>query len=151
MPDYAQANKQLPDDREEGSPEPPYPGKPPFDLVQLHTLPVSLWRGRPVFHPGSQQGDEARWREEDDPFFRAEPTVLEDGTFVPGDTPGTAYDLGVVVHWEEKSWRQARNPEVYEVYFLTGHGFTLHYPAGNLWTPRLKSDLELLALTGEEK
>lgn len=111
---------------------PPYPGKPPFDLVRLSTLPVDQWKGQPVFHPGCQVGDEAAWRSEDDPFFQAEPD--EHG---PADEPGTWYDVGVVVRWETENWRQEPdNPDAHEVYFLTGHGHTLHYGAGNLWTPR---------------
>lgn len=115
---------------------PPYPGKPPFELVRLSTLPVDQWKGKPVFHPGCQVGDKAAWRAEDEPFFRAEPD--EHG---PADEPGTRYDVGVVVRWETENWRkEPDNPDAHEVYFLTGHGHALHYGAGNLWTPRPEID-----------
>ena len=112
--------------------DPPFPGAPPFDLVQLSTLPLEQWKGRAVFHPGSQQGGDAYWRNEDCPFF-----CREADKHGPADDPGTWYDVGVVVEWEAENWRQETdNPDAHEVYFLTGHGHTLHYGAGNLWTPR---------------
>lgn len=133
---------------EENSPlPPPYPGKPPFDLVQLHTLPINLWKGRPVFHPLYQVGDVAYWRAEDDPYFDPSSSYDANGELIPGDEPGTEYDVGVVVKWETENWRrESNNPGAHEVYFLTGNGGTLHYAAFNLWTPRLPHELELLAL-----
>jgi len=113
-----------------------YPGPPPFDLVQLHTLPLDQWKGRAVFHPMSQQGDTAHWLAEDDPYFHAEAEMFE-GTLIPPDKKGPSYDVGIVVEWEADNWRQEPdNPGAHEVTFLTGDGGSLHYGAYNLWTPK---------------
>lgn len=104
-----------------------YPGKPPFDLVQLSTLPESEWRGRAVFHPMQQRGDVAFWtltdEDREDAIAVGEP-ILEDAW-------DTVYDVGVVVEWggnTDPKWKRVR--------FVTGSGHSLQYAAWNLWTPK---------------
>lgn len=105
-----------------------YPGKPPFDLIQLSTLPESEWRGRAVFHPMEQRGDVASWTltDEDRAF------ALEEGEPVP--EWDTVYDVGVVVEWGEDP-NFADIPGSKRVRFVMDSGHSLHYAASNLWTP----------------
>lgn len=72
-----------------------YPGKPPFDLVQLSTLPESAWLGRAVFHPMEQRGDEAIWTIT--PEDRAD--AIAAGEPISDDEWDTVYDVGVVTEW----------------------------------------------------
>jgi hypothetical protein len=107
------------------SAEPPRPRHPlppdVFQLVPLASLPESTWKGRPVFHPCEQRGDE-----------------LEGCLWVADDLAGTrvgeeAYDVGVVERW-------APDPDfadlgVVRVWFIGPFGSRLHYASSNLWTP----------------
>ena len=100
---------------------------PPFDLVQLSTIPESKWRGLPVFHPMEQLGDVAIWEitEED----RADAVAVGDP--IP-DHESVAYDVGVVLDWEPHAiW-----PNYTSVRFLMSMGTTLRYGSYNLWVPR---------------
>lgn len=100
------------------------PGKPPFELVQLSTLPQVDWHGRVVFHPMEQHGGTAFWMAEDSPSFNA-----------AHDEPGTEYDVGVVVKSAPDDWRgPASDLATWEVHFIVNGGFALHYSASNLWT-----------------
>jgi hypothetical protein len=95
-------------------------GPPPFELVQLSTLPQERWKGLPVFHPFEQRGDEAKWVEEVD-----HENELEEETL---------YDVGVVLRWEP-------DPDFADlggirVHFLGSFGSLLHYDATNLWVPK---------------
>ncbi len=97
-------------------------GKPPFDLVQLSTLPESMWKGRAVFTPSMQQGTTPYWQNKD------LPEIFVD----PGDTePWTSYDTGVVLEW----WVDETVGDT-RVRFVGDSGSTLVYGAWNLWTPR---------------
>ena len=94
-------------------------GAPPFDLVQLSTLPEDQWRGLPVFHPCGQQGDEPQW-------------LADEFTGPPVGDP--CYDVGVVTSWEP-------DPDFADlggirVHFLGSFGSVLHYDATNLWVPK---------------
>jgi len=83
----------------------------------------------------SQVGDTPYWRAEDCPFYEAEDQMYE-GTLIPGDEPGPAYDVGIVESWETDTYRrEPDNPAAHEVTFLTGMGSSLHYGAYNLWVP----------------
>jgi len=113
---------------------PPYPGKPPFELVPLSNFSKETWKGRAVFHPMVQIGSNAFWNAEDDPYFIPEDEMFE-GVLIPGDEPGTSYDVGIVAEFKTTDWRGDKDEEL-EVYFLTGDGYMLHYGAYNLWTPK---------------
>lgn len=96
---------------------------PPFDLVQLSTLPQEQWRGRPVFNPGCQVGDTPYWTGRDDPFGDRDE-----------DEQGPLYDVGVVLDWEPDP--DFADLGIIRVRFLCSFGSTLRYASTNLWTPR---------------
>ena len=113
-------------------------GKPPFDLVPLHSLPIETWKGRAVFHPMAfGPPDGAYWDERD------YPPILD--SWEEGDPPkGTAYDVGVVLRW----WEDDIHPGIKRVEFVTDSGGTLNYSASTLYAPII-SDLEKLAALGK--
>lgn len=96
-------------------------GQPPFELVQLSTIPEEEWIGLPVFHPCCQIGETIYWRLEDVPFW------------ADGDDTGTMYDAGVVTKVFE---RNQEYPDETRVFFIGSCGSTLQYSVSNLWTPR---------------
>lgn len=108
-----------------------YPGKPPFDLVQLSTLPESVWLGRAVFHPMEQRGDEAIWTIT--PEDRAD--AIAAGDPISDDEWDTVYDVGVVTEWAPDPLF-ADIPGSKRVRFVMASGHSLHYAASNLWTPK---------------
>lgn len=100
---------------------------PPFELVQLSTIPQERWRGLPVFHPGCQQGDTPYWTGADDPFQDRNE-----------DEQGALYDVGVVLDWEP-------DPDFADqirVRFLGDFGSTLRYSPENLWVPKKFADFD---------
>lgn len=115
---------------------PKFSGKPPFDLVQLSTLPVDTWLGRAVFHPMEQRGDEAIWLISDEDREDARKV----GSPIPDDED-TCYDVGVVKEWWEDE-HFADIPGSTRVQFVTACGSSLHYASTNLWTPRMSGDLK---------
>ena len=100
---------------------------PPFDLVQLSTIPESKWRGLPVFHPMEQRGDVPIWEITDED--RADAIAVGDP--IPDDEK-VAYDVGVVLDWEHAE----HDPGSPRVRFLMSMGSTLRYGSYNLWVPR---------------
>ena len=107
-----------------------YSGKPPFDLVQLSTLPESEWRGRAVFHPMQQRGDVAFWTFTDEDREEA----IADGDPIPDDAWDTVYDVGVVVEWYGDP--HSTHHGMRRVRFVMASGHSLQYAAWNLWTPK---------------
>ena len=107
-----------------------YPGKPPFDLIQLSTLPESEWRGRAVFHPMEQRGDEAIWTITDED--RKDAVAV--GEPIPDDEWDTVYEVGVVTQWASDPLF-VDIPGSKRVRFVMASGHSLHYAASNLWTP----------------
>lgn len=97
-------------------------GPPPFELVQLSTLPQERWRGLPVFCPACQVGDTPYWTTQDDPFRD------------PEDEDGARYDVGVVLDWEPDP--DFADLGVIRVRFLGDCGSTLRYSSTNLWVPK---------------
>jgi hypothetical protein len=114
-------------------------GAPPFDLVQLSSLPEETWLGRAVFHPLEQRGDDdgnvvAIWTLTDEDreiaaFF---------GDPVSEDAWDTEYDVGVVKEWEPDP--DFADLGVVRVTFVMCAGHVLRYASTNLWTPRLRND-----------
>ena len=111
-----------------------YPGKPPFDLILLSTLPESEWRGRAVFHPMEQRGvdgvNTAFWTITDEDREIA----IEVGEPIPDDVWDTVYDVGVVVEWDDDP-QFSDIPGSKRVRFVMDNGHSFHYAASNLWTP----------------
>ncbi len=107
------------------------PMVPPFELVQLSTLPEKFWLGLPVFHPCEQIGNEPKWT---DPDIDLYPEDFIDEQGIPIDP--VAYDVGSVIGWGPDE----HFPEVTRVHFLTGHGYSLRYGSWNLWVPKALAD-----------
>lgn len=104
---------------------------PPFDLVQLSTIPESQWRGLPVFHPMEQRGDVPVWVITDEDRDIA----LTVGHPIPDDEM-VAYDVGIVLDWEPDPL--FADLGVVRVRFLMCMGRTLRHASSNLWTPRVQ-------------
>lgn len=104
---------------------------PPFDLVQLSTIPESQWRGLAVFHPMEQRGDVPTW------VITAEDRedAIAIGHPIPDDET-VAYDVGVVMDWEPDP--HFADLGVIRVRFLMSMGSTLRYASTNLWVPRVQ-------------
>lgn len=113
-----------------------YRGAPPFDLVQLSTLPESEWHGRAVFHPMEQRGVDGQpvafWTITDED--RADAIAV--GEPIPDDEWDTVYDVGVVVEWDDDP-QFSDIPGSKRVRFVMDSGHSLHYAAYNLWTPKV--------------
>lgn len=109
--------------------EPEAPATPPFDLVQLSTLPESVWRGRAVFHPHEQHGDVPTWGLTEDDVAAA----VAAGEPAP-ELGSPCYDVGVVLDW----WpdEDFKDLNLTRVQFLHDSGSKLVYCSTNLWTPR---------------
>lgn len=98
-------------------------GSPPFELVQLTTIPQDQWRGLPVFIPQCQVGDTPYWTGADDPFGDRDE-----------DEQGALYDVGVVLDWEPDP--DFADLGVIRVRFLGSFGSILRYSAQTLWVPK---------------
>jgi hypothetical protein len=82
--------------------------EPVPELVQLSTLPISLWIGLPVFHPCRQQGNEPSW---------------------------LTYDVGVILEvYPDPDFEDEFLCRF--VMSMGQHSATLHYSPSNLWVPR---------------
>ena len=93
---------------------------PPFDLVQLSSIPQKYWSGLPVFHPNEQVGATPKW-------------LADEHSGLPIGSP--CFDVGVVVRWETDPDFSER--EIIRVYFIGTNGSMLYYSASNLWVPRI--------------
>lgn len=107
------------------------PGAPPFDLVQLSTLPQENWKGRAVFHPMEQQGDVPNWEMSGEDFAEHLATFAEDYRYWQTRAD---YDVGVVLDWEPDP--HFAEMGIIRVRFVMDSGSTLRYASSNLWTPR---------------
>lgn len=102
--------------------------KPPEGLVQLSTLPRESWKGREVYHPMCQLGDEPFWREVDYPeIVRSEDDTSEEWR----------YDRGIVQSFirGDELFKNPAWSDHWRVFFLTDET-TFEYDSTNLWTPK---------------
>lgn len=110
------------------------PGEPPFDLVQLSTLPQETWKGRAVFHP-MEQGQLPVWEMSEEDFQEHLSTFAEDDR---SWQTRADYDTGVVLDWEPDP--HFADMGIIRVRFVMDSGSTLRYSSNNLWTPKLWCD-----------
>lgn len=98
-------------------------GKPPFNLVQLSTIPKEKWIGLAVFHPFSQMGNEANWSS-DDLVSKVTHSENLTGKLVPT----TQYDVGVIISFEYDDLARMQRAS-----FVSSWGSVLRYTESNLW------------------
>lgn len=103
---------------------------PPFDLVQLSTLPQETWKGRAVFHPMEQGADGPVWEMSEEDFQENLLTFPEDYRYWQTRAD---YDVGVVLSWEPDLL--FRDLGLIRVCFVMASGSKLSYCSTNLWTP----------------
>lgn len=112
-----------------------FPSAPPFDLVQLSTLPQETWKGRAVFHPMEQGAGGPVWEMSEEDFAERLSEFVEDDR---SWQTRADYDAGVVLDWEPD--QHFADMGVIRVRFVMASGSTLRYSSDNLWTPKLWCD-----------
>ncbi len=111
---------------------------PPFELVQLSTLPETSWKGRAVFHPLEQRGTTAMWtitqQDVEDDLEVSKELNIDPSPMIAGDA---SYDVGVVLDWEPDP--HFADLGVIRVHFIMSNGCGLRYSSDNLWTPAVNN------------
>jgi len=106
--------------------------RPPFELVQLSTIPQNKWLGLPVFHPYCQIGKTPYWNRKNNSYENEKHKHYNEGSL---------YDVGVVFSWYPDP--EFADLGVIRVRFIGDNGSTLCYSSDNLWTPKRFTQLTL--------
>lgn len=97
--------------------------KPPFNLVQLSTVPKDKWIGLAVFHPLSQVGNKASWNSN-----HLVCKFTHGGSSTEQVMPLPQYDVGVII-----SFKYDDLARMQQVSFVGACGSVLRYAETNLW------------------